>query len=118
MTGAVPPGTFEPFCTVVLPSIIIIVEGAELGSFLGQRLPKLPINAGIDYSELEEFSSYDEVIDKNLCLVSVPVLHLYEKLLWLGQGQVVPVRQPNPVVLCWIPKSILVRVPALQEEVL
>ena len=35
--------------TVVLPCIIVIILGAELGAFLGQGLPELPVDGRVDY---------------------------------------------------------------------
>lgn len=35
MTGAVPPSAFEPAGTVVLPGVVIVILGAELGPLLG-----------------------------------------------------------------------------------
>jgi len=117
MTCAVPPGPLEPLGTVVLPSIIIIILSAELGSFLGQRLTKLPVDRGVNYSVLEVFRPDYEVVHRYLGLVSIPVLHLYEELLGLAQGQVIPVGQPHPVVLIRVPEALPVEPPGLEEVV-
>ena len=68
VAGAVPPGSLEPEQifesrneniwieppgTVLAPGVIVPVHRAELGSFLRQTLPKLPINTSIDDPEPE-----------------------------------------------------------------
>ena len=51
VTGWVPPGTLEPGGAVLAPSVIVAVHGGELGPLLGQTLPKLPVDAPVDYPE-------------------------------------------------------------------
>lgn len=77
MAGAVPPGSLEPPGTVLTPGVVVPVHRAELGSFLRQTLPKLPINTSINDPELEELGAYDEVVDGHTGGVALPVLQFY-----------------------------------------
>lgn len=115
VTGTVPPSSFESAGAIVLPSIIVIVLGAELCTLLWKGLPKLTIYACVDNPKFEELRSNDEIVDGNLCFVAIPVFHLNEQLLGFAKGDVVPVGQPDPVVLIWISKSVSVIFPAPQE---
>lgn len=118
VTGTVPPGSLEPGCTVIPPSIVIIIESTELCSLLWQTLTKLSVYTGVDNTELESLRPYDEVVDGNLRGVPVPVLHFNQQLLGRTQGYVVPVFKANPVVRTWVPKSIFVPLPLSEEEVI
>merc|ERR1719145_1387 len=71
----------------------------------------------VDYSKFEELSSYDEVINSDLSLVPIPVLHLNEQLLWAAQGHIIPVGQTYPVVLIWISKAFSVVLPSPEEVI-
>jgi len=74
MTGAVPPGSFKPSCTILAPSVVISVNCAELRPFLRQTFTKLTINVSIDDPELVKLSADDEIVNRNLGRVSIPVL--------------------------------------------
>jgi len=91
VAGTVPPGTLEPGCTVVPPGVVVVVLCAELGPLLGETLPELPVHACVDDPELVELCPDDEVVDSHLRRVPVPVLHVYQQLLGLCEGDVVPV---------------------------
>jgi len=83
VASAVPPGTFKPLCTVVLPSIMVVVNGAELGTLLRQTVGKLPLVVRIDQPILEGLGADDKVVDDNLGGVPVPVLQGDQELLSL-----------------------------------
>jgi len=115
VTGTVPPSSFESAGTIVLPGIIVIVLSAELCPLLWKGFPKLTIYACVDNPKFEELCPDDEIVDGNLCFVAIPVLHLNEQLLGFAKGDIVPVGQPDPVVLVWISKSVSVIFPPPQE---
>lgn len=115
MAGTVPPRPFESAGAIVLPRVIVVVLSAELCPLLWERLAKFTIYAGVDDPKFEELGPNDEIVDGDLCSVPIPVFHLYEKLLRFAQSDIVPVGQPNPVVLIWISKSVSVIFPAPQE---
>lgn len=115
MASTVPPGPFESAGAIVLPGVIVIILGAELCPLLWKRLAEFTIYACVDNPKLEKLSPDDEIVHGNLCSVALPVLHLDQQLLRLAQGHVVPVGQPDPVVLVWISKAVSVIFPAPEE---
>jgi len=115
VASTVPPRPFESAGAIILPGIIVVVLSAELCPLLRKRLTEFTIYAGVDNPKFEELGPNDEIVDCNLCSVAIPVFHLYEQLLRFAEGDIVPVGQPNPVVLIWISKSVSVIFPAPEE---
>jgi len=115
VASAVPPRPFESAGAIVLPRIIVVVLSAELCPLLWQRLPKFTIYACVDDPKFEELGPNDEIVDGNLGSVAIPVFHLYEQLLRLAQCDIIPVGQPNPVILVWVSKTVPVICPAPEE---
>jgi len=118
VAGAVPPRSFKPFSTVVLPGVVVVISGAELGPLLGQALPELAVHARVDYSILVVLPSDDQIVDDDLRCVPIPGLQGDQHLLRPCQCNVVPIGQTQPVVLILITKSKLVIVPTSKEVVL
>jgi len=73
MAGTVPPSSFESFCAIVFPSIVVIIDCAEFCAFFRQALSKLTLDTCIDDSILEVFRSNDEIVDDDLGAVVIEV---------------------------------------------
>jgi len=118
MTGAIPPSAFKSGCAIISPRVIVIVQRAKFCPFFGETLSEFSVNAGVDYSEFKKLSSNNEIVHNNLCFVSKPIFHFYQKLLGRAEGDIVPEFETNPMILLRISKSLFIRIPLSQKIIL